>query len=159
MTERPVDSDTNAENRTNTMDNVFKMKLIPFPSPSIILTRRITRSAYAGRVYRIRTSLAIAFSIIGCVLSAASIFGTINHPPTISWIPDQRSTNGNFNTVFFQCTDDVTSLNTTNLAKATSNSTFCPTNKITIGQCTGAGAPLAGCPASDWWPMLTHRQM
>src|SRR5437016_1163025 len=81
--------------------------------------------------YTCRYLLAICLTIIGLALVAATAYAAINHPPTISWIPDQRIKSGGFSKKYFTILD-YDAGDTIRISKSSSKTTFYSAGDIAI---------------------------
>ena len=80
------------------------------------------------------------------LLAGTSIHSqTVNHPPTASFLPDQRSSSGMFSKKYFKISDKETPLNQLSVNVVSTNSDFTNPIGITKGVCSGADRDQ-GCP-------------
>lgn len=109
------------------------MKTLLPPKPHSKVSRKVARYP--------RHFLAVCLTLAGLILAAASINAALNHPPFISWLPDQRIMGGGFATKYFRILDYDG--NTFSITKQSTISTFYSATNVTVNPCIIGGD--AGC--------------
>jgi hypothetical protein len=96
------------------------------------------------------TACFVLLSVTASVLLAGvSVFGTTNHPPSVSWIKDQAITDQNnnlFDTVYFRAWDNETPIGVGNLSYVVENDIGSPnfySGSVYIDTCSPSDN---GCP-------------
>lgn len=103
---------------------------IPPTDPRRETGRRSTRS--------LRYLFGACLTILGLTLVGTVYAATFNHPPTISFLTDQRIASGKFGKQYFRIFDNEQTLTAANISVTSTNTSF--TNPIGIiwGICTSS---------------------
>jgi hypothetical protein len=120
------------------------MKAPQFPFPHVLQPKHSSFTSYRSCIW---------LTILGLLLFGSGAYGQTNHPPVISWLPDQRTLpGGTFTKQYFRAWDNETQLTASNITMASTNPSFTNPIGITWGICNTDDIVNHGCaPDGGWW--------